>query len=409
MLFVQVPFRSGWPVRALVSALVLGGIAVGISIAGSQPREQGEALGAAAVPGEEVRMTTISPAALLRVQEHVSGALEQRAFPGAGWAVGVRDQLHGAGAAGRHEWSEQSAPVSADSTLYDLASLTKAVATTTAVMLLVEDGKFDLDQPVQRFLPNFQGQFKERVTFRHLLTHTSGLPAGTRLNGRTPDEVLRRLQGTLIPVPPGTQTVYSDIGFAVLWAAASQAAGEPLPAMLRRRVWEPLGMTQTRFVPGAGCEKCAPTLHLERGARTPYRGMPADMTARRLGGIAGNAGLFSTTADLARFAAMMASGGELDGVRILSGESVGEILRQQPGAGDRTLGWEAYCPAEEKRRHDPCALPVAYGHTGYTGTSLFVDPQSGRWAVLLSNRTYLPRSANRMRELRAGLWNALAE
>jgi CubicO group peptidase (beta-lactamase class C family) len=387
----------------LALALVLGGIR-------SAKSDVSPRVAASAEPEEPAPVRpALTDLAVERAFARVQAGRDEYVYPGAALALGVRDRVHRIGAVGRQEWVESSEPVSADSTLYDLASLSKAVATTTAVMLLVDDGVIDLDQPVQRFLPDFQGQFKERVTFRHLLTHTSGLPAGTRLNGRTPAEVLRRLQRTLIPVPPGAQMVYSDIGFVVLWAAAERAAREPLPALLRRRVWEPLGMTRTRFLPGTECLACAPSLHLERGPRVPYRGQPADFTARRLGGITGNAGLFSTAHDLARFAAMMANGGELDGVRILSEAAVGEMLRQQPGAGNRSLGWHAYCPVEERASSEACLEPVAYGHTGFTGTAMLVDPQSGRWMVLLSNRTYLARAPDKIGALRAELWQALAE
>jgi serine-type D-Ala-D-Ala carboxypeptidase len=363
----------------------------------------------AAVEAPEPSAAAAAALAWGHAEVRLRAEAERKAFPGAAMAAGTRDHVDGIAAVGRHEWAEDSRPISADSTLFDLASLTKAVATTTAVMLLVEDGALSLDDPVQRHLPGFQGQFKERVTIRHLLTHTSGLPAGTRLNGRTPAEVLRRLQRTLIPVPPGTQVVYSDIGFVILWAAAESAAGEPLPRLLQRRVWEPLGMTSTRFAPGGACVHCAPTLHLERGPRIPFRGEPADLTARRLGGIAGSAGLFSNAQDLARFAAMIANGGLLDGARILSEASVREMLRQQPNAGNRTLGWVAFCPEEERTAGSPCERPEAFGHLGFTGTSIHVDPVSGRWVVLLSNRTYLPRARNEIGELRTDIWRALAE
>jgi serine-type D-Ala-D-Ala carboxypeptidase len=407
MLSVKSFRKLGWSVQLPLALMVIFGLSIALAWKRSHAGELPVLPPAfAAAPGSSA--SAVSAAAWDRARARVGADLERQAFPGAVLGVGGAGALRGLVGFGRHEWVESSTAISADSTLYDLASLTKAVATTTAVLLLVEGGKLGLDDPVQRYLPGFQGQFKERVTIRHLLTHTSGLPAGTRLNGRTPAEVLQRLQRTLIPVPPGSQVVYSDIGFVILWAAAERAAGEPLPAFLRRRVWIPLGMTQTRFVPGADCSACAPTLHLERGSREPYRGQPADHTARRLGGIAGNAGLFSTGHDLARFAMMIANGGELDGVRILSEASVRELLRQQPGAGDRTLGWQAYCPAEEKSTGSPCERPTAYGHTGYTGTSLFVD-ENGRWMLLLSNRTYLPRAASRIGELRADLWRALAE
>jgi CubicO group peptidase (beta-lactamase class C family) len=352
---------------------------------------------------------TLSPAAWDRMQARVAADMERGAFPGAVLIVGSGPDVLAVSEHGRLEWVDRSAAVSAVSTLYDLASLTKAVATSVAVWLLIEDGRMSLDDPVQRYLPGFQGQYKERVTIRHLLTHTSGLPPGTRLNGRTPEEVLTRIQRTLIPVPPGTEVSYSDVGFAILWAAAERAAGEPLPTLLRRRVWEPLGMESTRFRPGRDCEECAPTLHLEQPPRVPYRGEPADHTARRLGGIAGNAGLFSTAADLARFAGMIAGGGAIDGVRVLSEESVAALLTQADGAGNRTSGWEAYCPDEERRPGAACARPLAFGHTGFTGTSMYVDPRTGRWMVLLTNRTYLPRAPSRIAELRAELWHTLAE
>jgi CubicO group peptidase (beta-lactamase class C family) len=262
---------------------------------------------------------------------------------------------------------------------------------------------------VQRHLPWFEGQFKERVTWRHLLTHTSGLPGGANIRGDAPRERLRRLLRTRIAEPPGRRVEYTDLGFIALWAAAERAAGEPLQRYLERRVWGPLGMRNTRFAPGMECERCAPTLFLTRSGE-PYRGLPNDLYARRLGGVAGNAGLFSTAHDMARFAAMIAGGGEVDGVRVLRQESVREMLRQQPGAGRRTLGWQAVCPDEPPREELPCERPLAYGHTGWTGTSLWVDPDSGLWTVLLTNRTYLVRNRERsaaIGELRRRVWEAV--
>jgi serine-type D-Ala-D-Ala carboxypeptidase len=397
------------PPRASAGAALLI-IAAGLAIALGWGRTlRSEAPPPTTLEASTAARPVLTAAAWERMVARVGADLERGAFPGAVLAVGVGGEIAGISAHGRHEWTERSAAVLADSTLFDLASVTKAVATTVAVMLLVEDGRMALDDPVRNYLPNFEGQFKERVTIRHLLTHTSGLPPGTRLNGTTPAEVLRRMQRTLIPVPPGREVSYSDVGFAILWAAAERAAGEPLPALLRRRVWEPLGMSSTRFLPGPDCAHCAPTLHLERPPRIPYRGQPADEMARRLGGIAGNAGLFSTAPDLARFAAMIAGGGALGETRVLSEESVRALTTQQPRAGNRAIGWEAYCPGEEREPGDPCARPLAYGHTGFTGTALHVDPGSGRWMVLLTNRTYLPRAASRTGELRADLWGILAE
>jgi CubicO group peptidase (beta-lactamase class C family) len=350
-------------------------------------------------PGEEpVDPTRIAPAALDAAEAVVRAELERRTFPGAALALGIGDRVERLTAMGYIGWRDSAAPVSADTTLYDLASVTKAVATTTAVLLLVEDGKIGLDDPVQRHLPAFEGELKERVTWRHLLTHTSGLPVGANIRGSTPRERARRLLRTRIGLAPGQQVFYSDLGFLVLWEAATRAAGEPLPKLLERRVWRPLGMHHTRFAPGMDCTACAPTMRLSTGQL--YRGRPNDLLARQIGDVTGSAGLFSTAHDLARFAAMIANGGELEGVRVLRPESVREILRQQPRAGRRTLGWVAFCPDEPPSQQQPCERPLAYGHNGWAGTSLWVEPERGVWAVLLTNRSYDVRAPENMQALR---------
>jgi CubicO group peptidase (beta-lactamase class C family) len=331
------------------------------------------------------RVPEITAASLAAAHAIVEAGLGE-AYPGAVMAVGLGARIEAVRAYGRIGWRDASPPVIADSTLYDVASLTKALATTVAVLLLVQDGRIALDDPVRRHLPAFEGEWKDDVTWRHLLTHTSGLPAGAAIRGATPEERARRLLRTKLGVPPGRLMTYSDVGYVVLWAAAGRAAGEPLPELLERRVWKPLGMDATSFSPGRDCEACAPTLRLRTGE--PFRGVPADQLARSLGGVTGSAGLFMTIHDAARFAAMIAGGGELDGVRILERELVGELFRQQEGAGRRTLGWTAFCPDEEADAVRPCARPVAYGHTGWTGTSLWIDPTDGYWVVLMTNRSY---------------------
>jgi serine-type D-Ala-D-Ala carboxypeptidase len=308
------------------------------------------------------------------------------AYPGAALATGRGARIDRVVALGRIGWRDASPVVVAEETQYDLASLTKAMATTIAVLLLVEDGVIELDEPVRKHLPAFEGRWKDAVTWRHLLTHTSGLPEGAAVRGGTPAERQRRLLRTLLGTPPGQTMTYSDIGYIVLWAAVQAAAGEPVPRLLERRVWQPLGMTATSFGPGRDCESCAPTLRLRTGE--PFRGESSDPIARQLGGGSGHAGLFSTARDMARFAAMIAGGGELDGVRILDAALVAELFRQQPGAGRRTLGWTTFCPDEEPRARVPCERPVAWGHTGWTGTSIWIEPESGWWTVLLTNRSY---------------------
>lgn len=332
------------------------------------------------------RHLLVSPAQMDSAEAVVARTVDERTIPGAALAIGVRGRILGVTSYGRIGWSDADESVSPDSTVYDLASLTKAVATTTAVLLLVQDGRIHLDDPVQRSLPEFAGVGKEKVTWRHLLTHTSGLPPAGHMRGKTVAKRLRSLLRTKLVDSAGGSVQYSDLSFIVLWTAAQHVAGEPLARFLRRRVWKPLGMTQTSFWPGRDCENCAPTLILKSGE--PYRGKPSDPIAHNLGVPSGNAGLFSTAHDLARFAAMIANGGELNGVRILRPDLVRLLSQQVPHAGHRTMGWEAFCPLEDPNQQQACERPIAYGHTGWTGTSLWIDPVRGTWVVILSNRSY---------------------
>jgi CubicO group peptidase (beta-lactamase class C family) len=290
--------------------------------------------------------------------------------------------------------------VEPDGTLYDLASLTKVLATTTAVMLLVEDGRMELDAPVERYLPDFTGGQKSRVTIRHLLTHTSGLPAGVGLPAGPPSTAMGRLVSTPLNFRPGERVVYSDVGPVILYAAAERVAGEPLEALLRRRVFEPLGMRSTGFRPES-CERCAPTA-------ATIRGRVHDPIAQRLGGVAGNAGLFSTAADVGRFAAMLAGGGELGGVRVLREETIRTFAARQAGAGTRALGWDT--PTARGAGAGGSTLSRrSFGHTGFTGTSLWIDPDRGTWAVLLTNRTFAAGVPNRIQAVRRTVNDRLAE
>ena len=343
---------------------------------------------------------------LQRAERTVFEEVERGAFPGAALAVGQRGRTVLERGFGRMTWRRVSLPVDPDVTLYDLASLTKLVATTTAVMLLVEDGKMGLDDHVARWLPEFRGGGREKVTIRHLLSHTSGLPAGRPLGEGTPRERLDRLIATVELIDSaGESVLYSDVGFVVLGEVAARAAGEPLGDFLQKRVWAPLGMTSTRFQPGLLCTICAPTLSLEDG--TPFAGKTNDPFARDLGGVTGNAGLFSTAHDVGRFAAMIANGGELGGVRILRESTLRAFTAPNPKTGTRALGFEIFCREGTRPNHVACEEPYAYGHTGYTGTSIWIEPGRGSWVVLLTNRTYLPRAENRIGLIRRRLFNTV--
>jgi CubicO group peptidase (beta-lactamase class C family) len=342
---------------------------------------------------------------IIAVREVIRREIRRGGMPGAALAAGRGAALVVEEGFGRVGWSGSSAAVHADRTIYDVASLTKVVATAAAAMLLVEDGKIRLDEPVGSYLPDFPHR---RVTLRHLLTHTSGLPAGLSLRNLTPAQARARVLSAPLQRNPGVAVEYSDVGFVVLWEALQRAAGEPLPDLLARRIYTPLGMSATRFLPGPGCQRCAPTKHLKNG--TAVRGIVHDPLADALGGVSGHAGLFSTAHDLARFAAMLANGGELDGARIFEESTIRDFTRAQPGAEARALGWDTPSQDPEKIAESTVQSlsPQAFGHYGFTGTSLWVDPATGLWVVVLTNRVYAPRASNGIRELRRSIHDHLA-
>jgi len=337
----------------------------------------------------------LEPSRLVQAGTAVRNELRRGAFPGATLVIGRGSQVvHEEGFGAMYPGGRSVNP---RATLYDLASLTKVLATTAAVMLMVEDGRMDLDAPVARYLPEFTGGAKGRVTMRHLLTHTSGLPAAIALPIGPPDAGFRRIVATPLRNPPGERVVYSDVGPVVLLAAVERVAGESADALLARRIFHPLGMQSITFRPDMPCVTCAPT------ARN-IQGRVHDPISRRLGGVAGNAGLFATASDVGRFAAMLAGGGELEGVRVFREETIREFTSRQPRSGTRALGWDTANP----RGRAGAGGERMFGHTGFTGTSLWVDPGRGTWAVLLTNRTFTP-GPSRMQALRRTVNDRVAE
>lgn len=386
--------------RLLLGFLLLSVIVAGVLIARTGGEDTVDAVAADSAPGsaqphfrEESRDWLLEP---------VRQQLEVGAFPGAAIAYGVRDNEFHLVGLGRIGWTRNAADVDPAVTIYDLASLTKVLATASAIMLLVDDGKVELDDPVSRYLPSFAEGPKAAVTIRHLLTHTSGLPEGAELRaGNTRAEKIARAAAFPIVPPAGARVAYSDVGFILAWEVAERAAGEPLTDFLERRLYGPLGMSSTGFLPGLDCEECAPTGRLRD--QSLYRGKPFDPLAQRLDGISGSAGLFATARDVGRFAAMITNGGELDGVRIFSEATAAEFTGPQPVGGRYRLAWETMCGAQESAE-EPCTRVIGIGHTGWTGTSIWIDPESGVWTVLLTNRTYEPRAPNQLQAVRRELF-----
>jgi CubicO group peptidase (beta-lactamase class C family) len=308
------------------------------------------------------------------------------AIPGAVVLVGQRAEIVYRRAAGNRELFPREVAMSED-TIFDLASLTKVIATGTAVLQLVESHRLALDEPASKYWPEAAANGKDGITVRQLLTHTSGLRAD--LDTRKPwsgyAEALRRIADERPVRSPGASVIYSDINFQILGELVRRASGLPLDQYCDRFIFGPLGLKDTGFCPPADLRpRIAPT-GLRRGAATA--GTVHDPTACRMGGVAGNAGLFGTADDLARFARMMLGGGSLDGVRILAPETVAMMTAPQGPAGRpgaRGLAWDLDTPFGGTRG-EPAGV---YGHSGYTGTSLWVDPASGTYVIILSNRVY---------------------
>jgi uncharacterized protein YbbC (DUF1343 family)/CubicO group peptidase (beta-lactamase class C family) len=274
-------------------------------------------------------------------------------------------------------------------TIFDAASLTKVIATTPAIMILVERGKIRLDQPVHDFIPEFQGSDRDRITVRQLMTHTSGLPpdVSTQPKWQGYDTAIRMACEIKLAAPPGEVFRYSDINFFLLGDIVRRASGMPLNEFCAKDVFAPLKMIDTGFLPPESKRsRIAPT---EMTDGVMLRGVVHDPTARFMGGVAGHAGLFTTAADLARYARMMLNLGELDGVRILKADTVKLMTTVQtpPDMRNRRgLGWDIDSAFSRPRG---TRFPRgSYGHTGFTGNAFWIDPFSKTFFVFLSNRVH---------------------
>ena len=345
---------------------------------------------------------------LAAIDRVVARGLKAGGYPGAAVVVGRKGAAVWKKGFGHLDWSNSSETVVPDESIYDLASLTKVVGTTTALMVLFDEGKIHLDDPVVKYVPGFTGGLKDSVTLRQLLEHRSGLPAGRDLwrVAHSPEEARQMVIDTPLGCRPGACYEYSDLGADMLGFVVEAASGEPLDQFLQEKVYGPLGMTDTFFRPADSLRgRIAPTeVTPPRGY--PLRGEVHDENAYALGGVAGHAGLFSTAADLSVFAQMMLNGGEYNGVRVVADSTV--RLFTTRAAGTRALGWDTCnndggCGAYLSDR--------AYGHTGFTGTSIWIDPDREMFVILLTNRVHAARAkrpAKVISDVRADLADAAA-
>jgi CubicO group peptidase (beta-lactamase class C family) len=360
------------------------------------------------LPAKAPSAVGMSAARLANIDRVIERGIRAGGYPGAAVVVGRKGAAVWEKGFGRLGWTGDAGEVVPERTIYDLASLTKVVGTTTAIMILFDEGKIRLDDRVVQYIPEFGGGAKDNITIRMLLEHRSGLPAGRDLwrLASTPEEARAAVISTPLFASPGQFVEYSDLGADMLGFVVEAVSGEKLDRFLDTRVFGPLGMTDTRFRPDGSLRgRIAPTeLNPPRGY--PLRGEVHDENAYALGGVAGHAGLFSTASDLAVFAQMLLNGGSYNGTRIVADSTV--RLFTHRAAGTRALGWDT-CAG--KGSCGTYLSETAYGHTGFTGTSLWIDPEREMFVVLLTNRVHAARArrpAKVISDVRADLADAAA-
>jgi serine-type D-Ala-D-Ala carboxypeptidase len=372
----------------LFTALIL---AVGDPLRGGLPEREPASLGMSAVR-------------LSAIERVVQRGIDAGGYPGASVVVGRKGFSVLSRGFGSLDWTGRTR-VSVQESIYDLASLTKVIATTTAMMVLFDQGRLNLDAPVSRYLPDFSGGLKDQVTVRHLLTHRGGLPAGRELwrIARTPAQARAAVIATPVGCTPGVCYEYSDLGADLLGFIAEAISGQPLDQFLEREVFSKLGMSDTHFrLSASDAARSAPTeIAPPRGY--PLRGEVHDENAWALGGVAGHAGLFSTASDLSVFAQMLLEGGKYAGVRVISDSTVALFTRR--AAGRRALGWDTCDGGAGCGQH---LSERAFGHTGFTGTSIWIDPDRQVFVILLTNRVHAAR-ATRPSKVIADVRNDLAD
>jgi beta-N-acetylhexosaminidase len=362
-------------------------------------------------PGSAYMMDKLRP-----VFDLIDSSVTAAAFPGGVLAVGLNDQLvvHPFGKLSR----DTDIPVTAG-TIYDMASLTKVIVTTPSAMILVQQKRLDLDAPVARYLPEFSAAAKSdpnptwraRVTVRMLLVHDSGLPAHRDFykEAKGYDAVLAKVLAEPLVHEPGTQVEYSDLGFIMLGEIIQRLSGETLEQFAKAHIFSPLGMNNSLYNPPVSQRpRIAPTEYDADFRKRLLRGEVHDENAWALGGISGNAGLFSTAGDVAAFAQMLLNGGIYAHHRLLTRATIEQFTqRQTVGGSTRTLGWDVPTPPNSSAGH--FFSPDSFGHTGFTGTSLWIDPERQLFVILLTNRVNPTRTNEQIRQVRPAVHDAIIQ
>ena len=342
-----------------------------------------------------------------QVDEIIQSAIKDSAFPGAVVLVSKEGKLIYEKAFGHLTYDDTSATVTIN-TIYDIASLTKVIATTTAAMICFDKKLVSLDDPVAKYIPEFAQNGKEKVTIKNLLLHNSGLPAFKRFykNYSSAGEVINDIYKTPLSYEPGSKTVYSDLGFITLAKIVEQVTGKGFDVFCKEEIFIPLQMNSTFFNPSDSLQyKIAPTEYDNYWRNKLVWGKVHDETSALLNGVTGHAGLFSTAEDISNLLQLLLNSGTFNGYQIIKPETVKLFTTRYSEKSTRALGWDT--KSEEKSSAGNIFDITSFGHLGFTGTSIWIDPTRKLFVVFLTNRVYPTRENKRLYKVRPALHDAV--
>ena len=344
-----------------------------------------------------------------KLDKIVKTAIEEAVAPGVAIAVGRNGHIAYMKGYGYIDWNQPGSPKADTNTLYDLASLTKVIATTTLAMILEENGQLDISRTVVSYLPEFNSPEKAQITVKQILTHSGGLEAGANIYGtaRGRDQYLYQINARPLEYTPGTNMIYSDWDMIILQLVMERITGKTLDVLAREKIFGPLGMVDTQFQPPLSLRsRIAPT-QVDDARGGLLWGTVHDENAWAMGGVAGHAGLFSTAKDLALFSMMILNGGEgANGVRIVKPATIARWTARQGKESTRALGWDS---PEGGSSAGQFFSPWSFGHTGFTGTSIWIDPEKDLFVVVLTNRVNPTRNNTRHVQLRRDVADAVQQ
>ena len=341
------------------------------------------------------------------VEKVIAKAINDKAFPGAVVLIWKDNKTRYEKAYGNFTYEKDSKKVTTN-TIYDLASLTKVVATTTATMICYDRKLFSLDDKVVKYIPEFGVNGKENITIKNLLLHNTGLPAWKKFYERDLkyDEVLDEIYSSELEYETGSKMVYSDLGIITLGKIIEKVCGKPLDVFCNEEIFIPLKMETTFYNPENAIKKfCAPTEIDNYWRNKTLQGEVHDETSAMLNGIAGHAGLFSVASDIAKLMAVLMNDGKLDGKQFIDKNTIKLFTTKYSDQSSRALGWDT--KSETGSSAGDFFSPNSFGHTGFTGTSIWVDPERNLFVVFLTNRVYPTRDNPKIQKVRPELHNAI--